>query len=67
MDRFAWPGGYQINYLTADNSILCAACAQEELDDPIDGEVPLLTPYIIWDGAEDYCEDCNEELPPEYT
>lgn len=38
-DRYAWPGGYEIFYVTQDNGLLCAACANENIElmgDPYD-------------------------------
>jgi hypothetical protein len=30
LPAFAWPGGYPIFYLCADNGILCPQCANKE-------------------------------------
>ena len=41
LPSYAWPGGYQILYLTEDNGILCPDCANEHDDG-------TLLPSTIW-------------------
>jgi hypothetical protein len=31
LPAYAWPGGYDLAYITSDNAILCADCANKEL------------------------------------
>lgn len=31
--KYAWPGGYPIYYLDRESNVLCADCANREIDD----------------------------------
>jgi hypothetical protein len=74
---YAWPGGYAIQYITADGGTLCAACvnggngseASQEPDTPADWRVEG---YQTVEGETDEvrCDHCNtiihfEERGPE--
>jgi hypothetical protein len=69
---YAWPGGYSILYLTADNGTLCCDCAnsdeprQAEKDCPDDNQWRVVASFIHWEGPAAYCDHCNAELPSEY-
>jgi len=62
LPAFAWPGGYQMFYVTRDGSVICPACANREVDDSqavIDGDV-------YWEGPDESCEDCGAMIPSAY-
>ena len=64
LPSYAWPGGYQINYLEGPtNDVLCWQCARETL---LEGTDCPLTAFIHWEGVPDYCAICNCELEAEY-
>ena len=64
---YAFPGGYQLIYITADNGVLCAACANnEQCNDRNDDQFYIVDYFIHWEGESMYCDHCNAELESEY-
>jgi len=76
-ERFAWPGGYALGIITADNGVLCSACVADELELIIDPDAddqwkPMTAYYADADddGVEDdldnypvtYCDHCNRPI-----
>jgi hypothetical protein len=61
LPAYAWPGGYQITYLTRDGLEICPDCAnQEDASDPVtDGDV-------YWEGPAITCDDCGKEIESAY-
>jgi hypothetical protein len=69
--EFAWPGGYNIRYYTADASVLCAQCARTAeaeglTNDPDDPQWHIVAADVYWEGPALYCEHCGRILPSEY-
>ena len=60
---YAWPGGYPVLYLDADNCVLCPECAQ--LSDDDDRTRPVAY-SIHWEGPDEQCENCGEMIPSAY-
>jgi hypothetical protein len=60
--RYAWPGGYQIIFITHDGDMLCAECARTAV---MEGHETLAAD-IYYEGPVEYCADCNRELEPAY-
>jgi hypothetical protein len=68
LPAYAWPGGYPIYYLAADNGILCPKCAnayRPELDNeaqlkPVQADVNYEDPSL-------YCEHCNLRIESAYA
>lgn len=65
----AWPGGYEVVYVTKDGGELCAPCASlDDVDynDPTDAMWYIVGAYILEGGAEDYgyiqCDHCEREF-----
>ena len=67
-DRFAWPGGYEMFFVTDDGGVLCAPCVVKEwsevihLSDPGDGWHIVAVGH---DGELDEpvnCDHCNREI-----
>lgn len=58
LPKFAWPGGYQINYVDPGCSVFCAECAEK-----IGG---VLTSDIHWEGPALSCDECGVQLDSEY-
>lgn len=59
-ERYAWPGGYSLTYLSDAYDVICARCASLERFSV------RLSPYVHWEGPAEYCAACNAELPSEY-
>jgi hypothetical protein len=71
LPAFAWPGGYQIIYVTADNAVLCPACANgkngsdasETSDDP---QWKLVACDLYQEGPVIQCEHCQADIASDY-
>ena len=67
---YAWPGGYQIHYVTKDCGVLCHNCANDEIMRTIDPDDEQF--YIVkdggvhWEGPPIYCDHCGREIESEY-
>lgn len=60
LSAYAWPGGYQLIYVTRGGLTVCPDCANEETSDPpTDVEV-------YWEGPDLTCEDCGKPIPSAY-
>lgn len=76
LPAYAWPGGYPLYYLTADNGILCPACANGEngslasadLDPNCreDRQWLLVDCDVHYEGAPLVCDHCNAEIESAY-
>ena len=66
---YAWPGGYEIHYLTHTCDVLCHQCANDNLALTID---PDLHDWYItegdshWEGPPLYCDHCRREIKAVY-
>lgn len=71
---WAWPGGYPIYYLAADNGIMCPDCANSEDCDPekLDADCPcdnqwrIVASNIHWEGGYIICENCSKGIESAY-
>lgn len=71
LDKFAFPGGYAINYLMADGGYICAECANGENgsgasafeDDP---QWQTIGTDVYWEGPDLHCDHCNTVITSEY-
>ena len=59
---YAWPGGYPLEYLAADGSIVCPACASR----PVDLSQRVTGSGIHWEGPADICDDCGAAIESAY-
>jgi hypothetical protein len=70
LQRYAWPGGYNIVYQTADGGVLCAKCAQEavdqQLDTPDDPQWNIVRGFVYWEGETIQCDHCYTDIQSEY-
>jgi hypothetical protein len=65
LDPFAWPGGYQIVYITRCGEVLCADCAEESRDNP--GEPDTVDGRdVFYEGPSEFCAGCNCEIESAY-
>ena len=76
-DTFAWPGGYPIFYLVADNGVLCANCANglngsratESLDPqcPDDDQWRVIASDVNWEDDSLFCDHCGQRIESAYA
>ena len=72
LPTYAWPGGYPIEYVTADGGLLCPACANGEngseatinQDAPADWRIEAADVY--WEGPVQFCDHCNSQIESAY-
>jgi hypothetical protein len=64
LPAYAWPGGYPIYYVTKDNMVLCADCANTN-----DSRHGMDSPIVACDTQEEPsyldCDGCNMVFYPE--
>ena len=62
---FTEAGCYAITYLDRHDQTYCADCVNRAIDShQLDKDA--VTPFIHWEGAPLYCENCNEDIESEY-
>lgn len=79
LDAYAWPGGYPLFYLVADNGVLCPACANGEngseaftAEDVNSGRAAEDEQWRIvacdanWEDESLYCDHCNKRIESAY-
>lgn len=72
LDAYAWPGGYPIFYLVADNGVLCPNCANTEAPKGLDADCPdddqwrVVAHDIHWEGEPITCDHCYGEIESAY-
>ena len=59
---YAWPGGYTLMYHTRDGSVVCAECANRE----VDGGQAVIGQDVYWESATMQCDDCNGDIESSY-
>lgn len=64
-------GGYTLLYLTADNSCLCAACANgdngsEASETHDERQWRLVASDVYWEGPTLQCDHCNADIESSY-
>ena len=68
---YAWPGGYPIFYLFADNSVCCPACANRENGseatlDADDKQWHLVAVDVNYEDDDMTCEHCQVKIDCAY-
>jgi hypothetical protein len=72
LDAYAWPGGYQMYYVTVDGGTLCPDCAnckevkQADPDCPGDRQWDVADSEINYEDPFLYCDNCNKTIDPSY-
>lgn len=61
-DRYAWPGGYPVYYLTRF-IVLCPDCASKDTDQ----EDPVIEQSINWENDSLICEECGNRIEAAYV
>lgn len=67
-EKYAWPGGYPLYYLTKDGGCLCSKCANENLEQTL-GDDPAWKIEQVDINYEDttlYCDNCQEMVESAY-
>lgn len=57
LPAFAWPGGYDIVYVTRDGLEVCADCANRE----VDASQEVVDFFILEEGSFE-CDDCGRTI-----
>ena len=68
--KWAWPGGYPIYYMAADDSVVCASCANGSAYrtwNEDDLEHIIVAHGINWEDSALYCDDCNGRIESAYA
>lgn len=68
---YAWPGGYPIIYVTADNSVLCPDCANggngcEASETSEYKQDRLVAMDVYWEGPVIQCDHCQGLIESAY-
>jgi hypothetical protein len=73
---YAWPGCYEIHYMTRDGAILCHQCTNRENgseaytgvspDGIPDPQWEIVACDIHWEGEPLQCDHCNRTIDSEY-
>lgn len=50
LPTYAWPGGYNLYYLDAENSTLCPKCANEQEKDRLIAQIEAEDEGYVWNG-----------------
>jgi hypothetical protein len=68
LPAYAWPGGYPIYYLAADNGVLCPDCANAYTPER-DNEAQLkpVECDINYEDGSLYCDHCNKRVESAYA
>jgi hypothetical protein len=69
LPAFAWPGGYPVYYLAADNGVMCPKCANSadcRNAEPDDKQWRIVAGDVHWEGEPLACENCNAEIESAY-
>ena len=60
---YAWPGGYPMYYLDAENNVLCVKCA----NDNDDYNAAITGADVNWEDANLHCDHCSERIESAYA
>jgi len=66
----AWPGGYPLFYVTADNGVLCPKCANKNLKltlCPDDKQWFIAAADINYEDGALYCDNCSGRIESAYA
>jgi len=72
LPAYAWPGGYPMFYIAADNGVLCpdcansAECKQAEIDCQDDKQWLIVNYDINYEDNCLFCDNCNKQIESAY-
>lgn len=61
-DKYAWPGGYPIYYLSK-YTVQCVDCANKDTDE----DDPIIEHDINWEDPSLYCDICGKRIESAYA
>lgn len=67
-EKYAWPGGYPLYYVTKDGGCLCSKCANDNLELTL-GDDPQWKITLVDINYEDtslYCDNCQKLVESAY-
>ena len=73
LPHYAWPGGYPLAYVTADNGTMCPDCAnskeskQTDKDCPDDNQWRIIAYDINYEDTGLFCDNCNKRIESAYN
>lgn len=68
-EAYAFPGGYEITYVTEDNGMICHGCANKELErtiDPDDEQFFIVSSFMNYEDDQIWCDHCGLQIEPAY-
>ncbi len=68
-EPYAWPGGYEIHYITKDGGVLCHQCANDNLMLTINPDYDqwfIVEPDINYEDPHCQCDHCYRVIEPAY-
>ena len=65
---YAWPGGYEIHYITGDGGVLCHKCANDNLDLTLgdDPQWQIVALDVNYEHQNLHCDNCGSQVKPAY-
>ena len=73
-NRYAWPGGYPLYYVTTDGAALCADCMTQERAQIVRSTVEnshdgwnVSGQDVNWEDTQLYCDHCNKRIESAYA
>lgn len=63
LPAYAWPGGYPLFYLDAENNVLCPKCANK--NDEYTAQI--VAQDCNWEDPSLYCDHCSERIESAYA
>lgn len=75
LQSFAFPGGYPIYFVCADNGVLCPKCANEHLeliraaiaDKGADKQWEIVAANANYEDNDLYCDHCSQRIESAYA
>ena len=73
-NRYAWPGGYPLYYVTTDGAALCADCMTKERISIVRSTVEnardgwnVSGQDVNWEDSDLYCDHCSKRIESAYA
>lgn len=67
LPAYAWPGGYPIFYLAADNGVLCPKCTNDYAEGrDTEEQLKPIAADINWEDETMFCDHCSTQIESAY-